>query len=182
MRLPPIFFSNKKCMVKDLGNMQMQQLVDTGEYLLVPVRGFYYAYGSGAFALSRVMSYRVVRRRSENGEVLTCGFPDTMLAQVLHRLNRAGAEVEMMGDQVFLFRGLDGTVDDDMVWDSEDPEEIDGAIADGEPAVNAAVDWLADAVMGFDTEEATANDAMLFLKSVQGHLRRIHKKVLKKKK
>ena len=31
----------------------MQQLVDTGEYLLVPVRGFYYAYGSGAFALSR---------------------------------------------------------------------------------------------------------------------------------
>ena len=88
----------------------------------------------------------------------------------------------MMGDQVFLFRGLDGTVDDDMVWDSEDPEEIDGAIADGEPAVNAAVDWLADAVMGFDTEEATANDAMLFLKSVQGHLRRIHKKVLKKKK
>ncbi len=165
-------------MTRDIGNLQMQQLVGCEEYLLIPINGFYYAYGAGAFALSRVMEYRVVRRRSQDGDVLTCGFPDMLLAQVLNRLGRAGAEIEMMDDQVFLFRGLDGTPDDVMIWDSEDAE--DNIVIDKEPPANVAVDWLADAVMGFNAKEATPTDALTFIKTVQGQLRSINKRVLKK--
>jgi hypothetical protein len=143
-----------------------QKLLPEEDCLLIMVDGFYQAYGLGAFALARVMKYRVLRRHRPWGEVLTCGFPDLVLAKVCLRLRKTRADVELLGDNAFLVHGLNGEPDESQVWDADD----DDTPMTSEPTLCVTEDWLADAVTGFNAEEATPEEAMLFVKTLQKRL------------
>lgn len=141
-------------------------LADKG-HVLVHIGGYYQAYGPGAYALSRALNYRVIRRRRPWGEVLTCGFPDIVLSRVCLRLRKTRADMELLSDNTFLVYGLDGTPDDVLVWDAV--EEAGTTVTD-EPTVCVAVDWLADAVMGYDLFESSVKDALHFINMLQRRL------------
>lgn len=148
--------------------LQLQaSLADKG-HILVLVNGFYQAYGPGAYALSRALHYRVVRRWRPWGEVLTCGFPEAVLGKACLRLRKTRADIELLADNTFLVYGLDGTPDETMVWDAVEEPEVG---VNEEPTVCVAVDWLADAVTGFDTHESTPSDAIHFIGMLQRCMR-----------
>ena len=95
--------------------LERQEQTGNREYLLVLVGSFLQAYGNGAFALARVTGYRVRRKQRKWGEVLTCGFPAIHFDRVRLQVYAAGGEVEQVDDKTYLFRGLDGTPDPQMV-------------------------------------------------------------------
>lgn len=136
-------------------------------HILVHVDGFYQAYGPGAYALSRALGYRVVRRRRPWGEVLTCGFPDALLGMVCMRLRKTRADMELLSDNTFLVYGLDGTPDETMVWNAVEPP---GAAVTEKPTVCVTVDWLADAVTSYNLFESSVKDALHFINMLQRRL------------
>ena len=100
----------------------LQEQVSNGQtaFYLMAVGMFYHAYGCGAFALARATGYRVLRKHRKGGDVLVCGFPASQLDTVLQRIREAGGEVEQTGDKAFLFRGLDGTPDENSRAEASD--------------------------------------------------------------
>jgi hypothetical protein len=138
-------------------------LADKG-HVLVHINGYYQAYGPGAYALSRALHYRVVRRQRPWGEVLTCGFPDLVLAKVCLQLRKARADMEPLSNNTFLVYGLDGTPDETMVWNAVEPP---GAAVTEKPTVCVTVDWLADAVTSYNIVESSPKDAMHFISHLQ---------------
>lgn len=149
--------------------LQLQVRLGINEYLLVLTDGFYHTYGAGAFALARLMNYRVVRRQRPWGEVLTCGFPDLILGLVCLRIREAGGDVELIEDHLFLIHGLDGTPDEVLVWEPEDKSIATSSTAK-ELTISATVDWLADAVMSFNVDVATLDETMSFVRTLQQRL------------
>ena len=95
--------------------LDRQEQTGNQQFLLVLVGSFLHAYGNGAFALARVTGYRVRRKQRKWGEVLVVGFPIAQLDLVRQQLRDAGADVEQVDDKTFLFRGIDGTPDPQMV-------------------------------------------------------------------
>ena len=143
-----------------------QKELPADDCLLLCIDGFYQAYGRGAFALSRAMKYRVLRRHRPWGEVLTCGFPDLLLGKVFLRLRKTRADVEMLENNAFLVHNIDDTPDETMVWDADD----DDLFMTSEPTLCVTEDWLADAVTSFNTKETNNVDAMCYMKTLQERL------------
>lgn len=77
---------------------------------------FFCAYGCGAFALARATGYRVMRRPRKGGHsVLTTGFPESRLANVLEQIAACGGEIVVQEIDSFVFAGIDGSEDDGLV-------------------------------------------------------------------
>ncbi|MCR5159926.1 MAG: hypothetical protein K6D37_12495 [Prevotella sp.] len=95
--------------------LQLQEQNEQKVFYLIAVGMFYHAYGCGAFALARATGYRVLSKHRKGGDILTCGFPANQLDTVLQRIREAGSEVEQTAEKTFLFRGLDGTPDENMI-------------------------------------------------------------------
>ena len=154
--------------------LERQEQTGNREYLLVLVGSFLHAYGNGAFALSRVTGYRVRRKQRKWGEVLVVGFPADRLDLVRQQLRDAGGEVEQVDDKTYLFRGLDGTPDQQMVCEPapkpEPKPQTQYATTENLPAA-CGYGWLAEAVRAYNLSQSTPMDAMLFISTLQQRLK-----------
>lgn len=157
---------------KDILEKQAQN--GNREFYMILVGRFLHAYEGGAFALSRVMGYRVIRKHRKTGDVLVAGFPIDQFDLVRGRIREAGGEIEDMGTNTWVFRGLDGTPDERMVCEPQQKHQAPDASRISQPsmvAAPAATTWLEETIMSFNLSASTPMQAMLFLNDVQQRLR-----------
>ena len=102
--------------------LELQQQSGNKEFFLILVGSFLHAYGNGAFALSRATGYRVMRKqRKQLGEILTTGFPISQLDNVRNKIYDAGGEIEKVDEKTWIFRGIDGTSDENLISELINP-------------------------------------------------------------
>ena len=144
------------------------------EFYMILVGRFLHAYECGAFALSRVMGYRVIRKHRKTGDVLVTGFPIDQFDLVRGRIREAGGDIQDLCTNTWVFRGLDGTPDDRMVCDPQPKSNVSDAPRTLQPtmvAASAAATWLEETILSFNLSASTPMQAMLFLSDVQLRLR-----------
>jgi hypothetical protein len=79
---------------------------------LMKIGFFFHAYNAGAYALARVMKYRVARKVRRSGlEMMTAGFPSEKLPSVLESITAAGGRILSQTDDCVEFTGVDYTPD-----------------------------------------------------------------------
>ena len=149
--------------------LQQQELNEQKTFYLIAVGMFYHAYGNGAFALARATGYRVLRKHRKHGDILTCGFPANQLDMVLQCIREAGSEVEQTAEKTFLFRGLDGTPDENMISEQK-PQTVTSPTKDV-PQSEAPFSWLVDELLSFNLSLSTPMDAMNLIARLQKRLR-----------
>lgn len=134
---------------------------------LMKVGMFFHAYEAGAFALARVMHYRVKRKPRKGGrEVLVAGFPADHLPVVAERIRAAGGKVLTQTDTWVEFAGLDCTADAALV---DEPKAVNA----GKPqtATEDKADEWKRKILSFDLSQSTPLQALNFLASVQNELK-----------
>ena len=151
--------------------LDRQAMNDHREFFLILVGRFLHAFGGGAFALSRVTGYRVMRKQRKWGEVLTLGFPIDMFDRVRDRIRDAGGDIESIDEKTWMFRGLDGTPDASMVYESQPRATVAPTVETPLTVVKpSALQWLANAVRDFNLSVSTPMEAMLFVSDLQRRL------------
>ena len=153
--------------------LRQQEANGQQSFYLVLVGKFFHACGCGAFALSRATGYRVMRKQRKWGEVMVCGFPIDRFDLVRDRIRDAGGDIYSQDDRTWMFRGLNGTPDPQMVCEpapkpEPKPQELT-ASTENHPAADG-YGWLAEAVRGFNLSQSTPMDAMLFVNDLQHRL------------
>lgn len=152
--------------------LRQQEANGQRSFYLVLVGRFLHAYGNGAFALSRATGYRVMRKQRRCGEVLTCGFPIDRFDLVRDRIRDAGGDIYSQDDKTWMFRGLNGTPDPQMVCESAPKPEPKPQAAPKESQLAASgYGWLAEAVRGFNLSLSTPMDAMMLIGTLQQRLK-----------
>lgn len=132
---------------------------------LMKVGMFFHAYNAGAFALARLMHYRVKRKARKGGrEVLVAGFPADRLAVVAERIVATGGKVLSQTDTWVEFAGLDATSDDGLV------DDVPAAINKTAP-VDSSDKWK-QKILDYDLSCSTPLDALNFLAACQSELRK----------
>ncbi len=134
---------------------------------LMKVGMFFHAYEAGAFALARLMRYRVKRKARKGGrEVLVAGFPADRLPVVAERIRAAGGEVLTRTDTWVEFAGLDCTADASLV---DEPKTA--AVGEPQAAAGGKADEWKRKILEYDLSQSTPLQAMNFLASVQKELK-----------
>lgn len=142
-----------------------QQRTGGSELLLMQVGSFVHAYGPGAFALARLMGYRVVRRQRKSlGEVLTTGFPVARMDLVARRIREAGGTLEQLDARTWQFGGLDTRPDEALV---SSPSPRPATAPQPSTAAPPAAHWLMRELQAFDLANATPLEAMMFLSAMK---------------
>ena len=155
--------------------IERQERSGNEELYLILVGSFLHAYGAGAFALARLMGYRVMRKkRKVLGEVLTTGFPMAQIDRVARRISEAGGHAEQLDNKTWRFGGVDTTPVE--VVEKEDPPPKDPPptppVEEGESlrAGNVA-ERVTERVRSFNLVQATPLEAMMFLASLKEQLK-----------
>ena len=89
------------------------------EFYLILAGQFYHAYGNGAFALSRVSGYKVIRKSRKWGDLVMAGFPASCLDKVKQRISDARGSLRRIDERTMVFAGVDGTPNEAMVTEQE---------------------------------------------------------------
>lgn len=153
---------------KELINRQQEY----GDKRFVVTRSgkFFSAYDCGAFALARATGYRVMRRQRKGGRsVLTTGFPESRLENVLQQIAAAGGIIERRGEDDFIFSGIDGSNEESLVCTSIQA----GRKQDRKETHGITDDSLRSAILSFDLLHSSPVEAMEFINSLQQQLRSI---------
>lgn len=144
----------------------MQEQCGNQEYFMIMIGSFINAYGHGAFALSRVTGYRVIRKqRKELGEIMSTGFQIASLDSVRAKILAAGGEWDAVDDRTWAFRGIDGTPDLAMVTDPKPRQQSQ------QPARPVHDSWLMDEVRRFNLSMSTPMDAMNLIARLQQRIK-----------
>lgn len=151
---------------KELINRQQEY----GDKRFVVTRSgkFFSAYDCGAFALARATGYRVMRRPRKGGYfVLTTGFPESRLENVLLQIIEAGGKIERQGENDFIFSGVDGSAEESLVSEqtrTKKKQEKNGQTknADGD---------LYSIIRSFDLLHSSPMEAMDFINDLQQRIR-----------
>jgi DNA mismatch repair ATPase MutS len=69
--------------MKETDIIALQKNSNGKNMYLVKVGMFYHAYDSAAFAIARLMHYKVKRKHRRNGDVLVAGFPIPQLENII---------------------------------------------------------------------------------------------------
>ena len=145
--------------------LDLQQQSGNQEFYLILIGSFMHAYGNGAFALSRATGYRVMRKqRKQLGEILTTGFPISQLDNVRNKIYDAGGEMEKVNEKTWIFRGINGTPDENLISELINPTPGPSPKRGGEFG-------LADEILGFNLSMSTPMDAMNLIAKLQKQLK-----------
>ena len=129
---------------------------------LMKIGFFFHAYNAGAYALARVMNYRVARKVRRSGlEMMTAGFPSEKLPSVLESITAAGGRILSQTDDCVEFTGVDYTSDGIVVIEKEKKVKIP---APDEPLHESE---LAKMIRSYDLYRSTPMDAMAFIARLQ---------------
>ena len=120
---------------------------------------FFHAYNAGAYALARVMNYRVARKVRRSGlEMMTAGFPSEKLPSVLECITAAGGRILSQTDDCVEFTGVDYTSDGIIVVEKEKKKKV---LA--EPVESPQESGLAKIIRSYDLLHSTPLDAVDFI-------------------
>ena len=123
---------------------------------------FFHAYNAGAYALARVMKYRVRKKVRRSGlEMITAGFPVDNLQSVLECIKAAGGRILSQTDDYVEFTAIDCTSDGIMVIEKEKKAKV---LAPDEPLQESE---LAKIIRSYDLSRSTPLDAMSFIVRLQ---------------
>ena len=129
---------------------------------LMKIGFFFHAYNAGAYALARVMNYRVARKVRRSGlEMMTAGFPSEKLPSVLESITAAGGRILSQTDDCVKFTGIDYTPDGVVVIEKEKKAK---ALAPDEPLHESE---LAKMIRSYDLLHSAPLDAMIFIAKLQ---------------
>ena len=135
---------------------------------LMKVGMFFHAYEAGAFALARLMHYRVKRKARKGGrEVLVAGFPADSLPTVAERIAAAGGKVLAKTDTWVEFAGLDATQDDTLIDDTKTA----AATCESRIRTERRTEEWKRRILDYDLSESTPLQALNFLAAVQRELK-----------
>jgi len=127
---------------------------------LMKIGFFFHAYNAGAYALARVMNYRVARKVRRSGlEIMTAGFPSEKLPSVLESITAAGGRILSQTDDCVEFTGVDYTPDGVVVIEKEKKVKV----LAGSPQETD----LSKIIRSYDLSRSTPIDAMLFIAKLQ---------------
>ena len=129
---------------------------------LMKIGYFFHAYNAGAYALARVMKYRVRKKVRRSGlEMITAGFPADNLQAVLEFITAAGGQILSQTDDWIEFTGIDCTSDGIVVVEPEKKPKVPKV-----PEGSSQESDLAKIIRSFDLSHSTPLDAIVFI----GHL------------
>ena len=129
---------------------------------LMKIGYFFHAYNAGAYALARVMKYRVRKKVRRSGlEMVTAGFPADNLQSVLEFIKAAGGQILSQTDDWIEFTGIDCTSDGIAVVEPEKKPKVPKV-----PEGSSQESDLAKIIRSFDLSHSTPLDAIVFI----GHL------------
>jgi hypothetical protein len=129
---------------------------------LMKIGYFFHAYNAGAYALARIMKYRVRKKVRRSGlEMVTAGFPADNLHAVLECIKAAGGQILSQTDDWIEFTGIDYTSDGIVVVEPEKKPKTPKV-----PEGSSQESDLAKIIRSFDLSHSTPLDAIIFI----GHL------------
>lgn len=143
---------------------QRQQEYGDKMFVVTKSGKFFSAYGCGAFALARATGYRVMRRHRKGGHfVLTTGFPESRIENVLEQIVACGGKIVEQDTDSFVFSGIDGGEDDGLVSDQKPTVPRHGK----ENKKQVSGDSLQALILSFDLSRSTPMEAMNFIDRLQ---------------
>jgi len=129
---------------------------------LMKIGFFFHAYNAGAYALARVMKYRVARKVRRSGlEMMTAGFPSEKLPSVLESITAAGGRILSQTDDCVKFTGIDYASDGIVVIEKEKKAKV---LTQDEPLHESE---LAKMIRSYDLLHSTPLDAITFIGRLQ---------------
>jgi DNA mismatch repair ATPase MutS len=124
---------------------------------LMKIGYFFHAYNAGAYALARVMKYRVRKKVRRSGlEMITAGFPIDNLSSVLELITAAGGQILSQTDDWVEFTGIDCTSEGIVVMEPEKKVKLEPQDAN-----------VIEAIRSFDLLHSTPLDAVNFVGYLQ---------------
>lgn len=140
--------------MKELELIEKQKSGDNKYLYLVKVGMFYHAYDAAAYAISRLMHYKIKRKHRRGGDVLVAGFPISGIQKAIDMITSAGGKISEEADGVIVFTGIDASADENMVVDDKEKEI----------KKNTSINYpLVDAIKSFDLMNSSPMNAMHFI-------------------
>lgn len=144
--------------------VQRQQEYGDKRFVVTKSGKFFSAYGCGAFALARATGYRVMRRQRKGGHfVLTTGFPEGRIENVLEQIVACGGRIEERSEESFIFSGIDGRWDETLVVEQKPTESR----KEKNNGLRTDENNLHDLILSFDLSRSTPMEAMNFIDRLQ---------------
>lgn len=138
--------------MKELELIEKQKSGDNKYLYLVKVGMFYHAYDAAAYAISRLMHYKIKRKHRRGGDVLVAGFPISGIQKAIDMITSAGGEVSKEAEDVIVFSGIDASADEKMIVEEKEMKR------------NMAINYpLVDAIKSFDLMNSSPMNAMHFI-------------------
>ena len=145
--------------MKELELIEKQKSGDNKYLYLVKVGMFYHAYDAAAYAISRLMHYKIKRKPRRGGDVLVAGFPISGIQKAIEMIISAGGEVSKEAEDVIAFSGIDASVDEKMIVEEKEIKR------------NMAINYpLVDAIKSFDLMNSSPMNAMHFISVLKSML------------
>ena len=134
--------------------IEMQKNSSGKNMYLVKVGMFYHAYDSAAFAIARLMHYKVKRKHRRCGEVLVAGFPIPQLENIIKKIVEAGGMMVEKNDDYIVFSGIDSSADNSLVVDDVQKQTSNIKFVDTP---------LREAIRNYDLMNSSPMNAMNFI-------------------
>ena len=140
--------------MKELELIEKQKSGDNKYLYLVKVGMFYHAYDAAAYAISRLMHYKIKLKHRRGGDVLVAGFPISGIQKAISMITSAGGKISKEADGAIVFTGIDASADEKMIVDDNE-KEIKKTVSVNYP--------LVDAIKSFDLMNSSPMNAMHFI-------------------
>lgn len=138
--------------MKELELIEKQKSGDNKYLYLVKVGMFYHAYDAAAYAISRLMHYKIKRKHRRGGDVLVAGFPISGIQKAIDMITSAGGEVSKEAEDAIVFSGIDASADEKMIVEEKEIKQ------------NMAINYpLVEAIKSFDLMNSSPMNAMHFI-------------------
>lgn len=134
--------------------IEMQKNSSGKNMYLVKVGMFYHAYDSAAFAIARLMHYKVKRKHRRCGDVLVAGFPIPQLENIIKKIVEAGGMMVEKNDDYIVFSGIDSSADNSLVVDDVQKQTSNIKFVDTP---------LREAIRNYDLMNSSPMNAMNFI-------------------
>ena len=140
--------------MKEMDIIEMQKNSSGKNMYLVKVGMFYHAYDSAAFAIARLMHYKVKRKHRRCGDVLVAGFPIPQLENIIKKIVEAGGMMAEKNDDYIVFSGIDSSADNSLVVDDVQKQTSNIKFVDTP---------LREAIRNYDLMNSSPMNAMNFI-------------------
>lgn len=138
--------------MKELELIEKQKSSDNKYLYLVKVGMFYHAYDAAAYAISRLMHYKIKRKHRRSGDVLVAGFPISGIQKAISMITSAGGEISNETEDVIVFSRIDASADEKMIVEEKETNK------------NRSIIYpLVDAIKSFDLMNSSPMNAMHFI-------------------